>query len=154
MLSDAGAALTIVGHRECRDAQRESDAEVRAKAEAALSCGLGVILCVGESSEIREAGQAVETVAAQLDASLPRQVDEQAATGRRLRADLGDRHRQGPDPAEIGEMHAALRKRLLAAFGDAGDASASSTAGRSKPRMPLKSSRLPTSTARWSAARA
>ena len=36
MLLDAGAGLTIVGHSERREAQRESDAEVKAKAEAAL----------------------------------------------------------------------------------------------------------------------
>src|SRR4051794_36857504 len=71
MLLDAGAVLTIVGHSERRDAQRESDAEVKAKAEAALSVGLGVILCVGESIEVREAGQAVETVLAQFNGSLP-----------------------------------------------------------------------------------
>src|SRR5207253_4911446 len=72
MLLDAGASLTIVGHSERRDAQRESDPEVRAKAEAALSVGLSVILCVGESFEIREGGVAVATVTAQLDGSLPR----------------------------------------------------------------------------------
>src|SRR6478672_12404017 len=49
MMRDAGAVLTIVGHSERREAQRESNEEVRAKAEAALSCGLGVILCVGET---------------------------------------------------------------------------------------------------------
>src|SRR5690349_19856227 len=32
MLVDAGATLTIVGHSERREAQRESDAEVRSKA--------------------------------------------------------------------------------------------------------------------------
>ena len=36
MLLDAGAVLTIVGHSERRDAQRESDADVKAKATAAL----------------------------------------------------------------------------------------------------------------------
>lgn len=35
MLLDAGARLTIVGHSERREAQGESDAEVKAKAEAA-----------------------------------------------------------------------------------------------------------------------
>src|ERR1051325_9057453 len=34
MLLDAGASLTIVGHSERREAQRESDAEVQAKAHA------------------------------------------------------------------------------------------------------------------------
>ena len=78
MLLDAGASLTIVGHSERRDAQRESDSEVKAKAEAALSCGLGVILCVGESEAVRDAGDAVATVAAQLDASLPENLDDPA----------------------------------------------------------------------------
>src|SRR3954451_3516922 len=71
MLVDAGASLTIVGHSERRDAQRESDAEVKAKAEAALGVRLNVILCVGESLEVREAGNAMETVLGQLDGSLP-----------------------------------------------------------------------------------
>src|SRR4051794_37477821 len=62
MLLDAGAALTIVGHSERRDAQRESDEEVNAKTTAALSCGLNVILCVGESLDVRERGAAVEIV--------------------------------------------------------------------------------------------
>ena len=69
--STPARALTIVGHSERRDAQRESDDEVKAKAEAALSCGLDVILCVGESLEVREQGAAVATVLAQLDGSLP-----------------------------------------------------------------------------------
>jgi len=59
MLQDAGAVLTIVGHSERRDAQRENDSDVKAKATAALSCGLNVILCVGESLDIREQGKAV-----------------------------------------------------------------------------------------------
>src|SRR5438445_12945277 len=71
MLLDAGASLTIVGHSERRDAHRESDGEVKAKAEAALSVGLNVILCVGESLDAREEGAAIDTVAVQLDGSLP-----------------------------------------------------------------------------------
>src|SRR5438445_3808412 len=78
MLLDAGASLTIVGHSERRDAHRESDDEVKAKAEAALSCGLNVILCVGESLEVREAGGAVDIVAAQLDGSLPANIGGKA----------------------------------------------------------------------------
>ena len=71
MLLDAGAVLTIVGHSERRDAQRESSEEVKAKAEAALACGLDVILCVGEILEVREQGAAVAAVLSQLKASLP-----------------------------------------------------------------------------------
>src|SRR5438045_5200624 len=75
MLLDAGASLTIVGHSERRDAQRESDQEVKAKAEAALSVGLSVILCVGESFEVRQKGGAVGTVSRQLGGSLPDKLD-------------------------------------------------------------------------------
>ncbi len=59
MLADAGARLSIVGHSERREGQHESNEDVRAKAEAALGAGLGVILCIGESLDVREKGEAV-----------------------------------------------------------------------------------------------
>jgi triosephosphate isomerase len=119
MLRDAGASLTIVGHSERREAQRESDSDVRGKAETALSHDLRVILCVGESAEIRNSGQAVEPVAAQLDASLPAKLDDPASLAIAYEPIWAIGTGKVPTPAEIGEMHAALRERLLAAFGDA-----------------------------------
>src|SRR3954453_23438983 len=71
MLLDAGAVLTIIGHSERREVHPESDPEVKAKSEAALACGLNVILCVGESLAVREQGGAVQAVVAQLGGSLP-----------------------------------------------------------------------------------
>jgi triosephosphate isomerase len=122
MLKDAGASLTIAGHSERRDAQRESDEEVRSKAEAALSGGLSVIVCVGESLEVREAGQAVRTVSAQLDASLP---SADAAMPDRLAIAYEPIWAIGTGKVasaqDIGEMHAAIRERLVAAYGDAGE---------------------------------
>ena len=125
MLLDAGASLTIVGHSERREAQRESDGEVRAKAEAALAAGLGVILCVGEALEVRESGQAIATVEAQLDASLPRGPGAEA----RIPGDFAVAYEpiwaigtgRVPTTDAIGEMHAALRRRLAAAYGAAGE---------------------------------
>jgi len=119
MLKDAGASLTIVGHSERREAHGEGDADVRAKAEAALAAGLSVILCVGESLDVREAGRAVEVVAAQVDASLPK-----TGTGSALAVAYEPIWAIGtgkvPSLAEIGEMHAALRGRLVEAYGEAG----------------------------------
>jgi triosephosphate isomerase len=120
MLLDAGATLTIVGHSERRDAQRESDAEVKAKAEAALAAGLAVILCVGESLEVRESGEAVATVEAQLDASLPGAVGEREPLAIAYEPIWAIGTGKVPTMAEIGEMHAALRRRLVAAYGAAG----------------------------------
>ena len=117
-LLDAGATLTIVGHSERRDAQRESDADVQAKAEAALACGLKVILCVGESLAERDRGTAVETVAAQLDGSLPGSAGGLAIAYEPIWA-IGTG--KVPTTAEIGEMHAAIRRRLGDRYGADGD---------------------------------
>ena len=120
MLLDAGAKLTIVGHSERRDAQRESDSEVKAKAEAALTVGLNVILCVGESLEIREAGRAVETVLGQLDGSMPQSP---------ARAELAIAYEpiwaigtgKIPSSPDIAEMHAAIRVKLCDLYGGGGE---------------------------------
>ena len=120
MLHDAGATLTIVGHSERRDAHREDDACVRAKAEAALRSGLQVILCVGESLEEREAGRAVATVSGQIDASLPQHgaTPETFALAYEPIWAIGTGKVASCD--DIAEMHAAIRDRLLAAYGEAG----------------------------------
>ena len=122
MLLDAGARLTIVGHSERREAQGESDAEVKAKAEAALAAGLDVILCVGESDAVREGGQAVGTVSAQLDASLPGAIGEAKRFSVAYEPIWAIGTGKVPSVDDIAEMHAALRERLKSAFGEAGDA--------------------------------
>ncbi|MFL6724002.1 MAG: triose-phosphate isomerase [Sphingomicrobium sp.] len=120
MLLDAGARLTIVGHSERREAQGETDADVKAKAEAALAAGLAVILCIGESDAVREAGDAVRTVAAQLDASLPASIDDPVRLSIAYEPIWAIGTGKIPSMGDISEMHAALRGRLQAAFGEAG----------------------------------
>jgi triosephosphate isomerase (TIM) len=120
MLLDAGAKLTIVGHSERREAQGETDADVKAKAETALASGLDVILCVGESDAVREAGNAVATVSAQLDASLPAAIRDARRFSVAYEPIWAIGTGKVPSTANIAEMHAALRERLVAAFGDSG----------------------------------
>jgi triosephosphate isomerase len=121
MLLDAGAVLTIAGHSERRDAQRESNAEVRAKAHAALQCGLNVILCIGEPLAVREAGDAVDTVLAQLDGSMPHEPTEEAELAIAYEPIWAIGTGKTPTIAEIGEMHAAIRNRLKERYGGDGD---------------------------------
>lgn len=71
MLRDAGATLVILGHSERRQGHGETDLLVSAKAEAALGAGLEPVVCVGETLQQREAGQAVDVVRSQIMASLP-----------------------------------------------------------------------------------
>lgn len=73
MIKDAGARLVIVGHSERRDAHNESSEDVKSKAEAALTEGLVVVVCVGEPDAVRTNGEgaAFDFVGAQVVASLP-----------------------------------------------------------------------------------
>ena len=71
MLADAGAGAVIVGHSERRADHHETDAMVRAKAQAACRAGLTAIVCVGEQRAEREAGKTLDVVGRQLDGSLP-----------------------------------------------------------------------------------
>jgi triosephosphate isomerase (TIM) len=71
MLADAGASAVIVGHSERRADHGESDALVRRKAEAAWRAGLTAIVCIGETRQQRDTGQALTVCHGQLDGSLP-----------------------------------------------------------------------------------
>jgi triosephosphate isomerase len=71
MLADIGCGCVIVGHSERRADHGETDAVVRAKAEAAHAAGLTAIICVGETEAERDAGKATAVVEAQLRCSLP-----------------------------------------------------------------------------------
>jgi triosephosphate isomerase len=57
MLKELGVRGSLVGHSERRRYFGESDETVARRATSALAAGLGVIACVGESEEEREAGQ-------------------------------------------------------------------------------------------------
>ena len=116
MLAEAGAKMVIVGHSERRTDQHESDAEVRAKALAAVNQGLSAIICVGESEAQRDAGEALAVVEAQLDGSVP-------AAGEIARMIIAYEPvwaigtGRTPTLAEIAEVHGFLRAELTARFG-------------------------------------
>jgi triosephosphate isomerase len=71
MLVDIGCDLVIVGHSERRQGWGESSELVAAKCAAAKQAGLVPIICVGESLQQREQGDAETVVAEQLQAVLP-----------------------------------------------------------------------------------
>jgi triosephosphate isomerase len=69
MLAEAGAELVEIGHAERRRDHHEDDTFIAAKVAAALGQGLRVLLCVGESQDVRDRGQALEHVAGQVRAA-------------------------------------------------------------------------------------
>lgn len=112
MIREAGGRAVIVGHSERRAEQQESSAAVRLKAETALRNGLVTIVCVGESEEEREAGRHLDTVTRQLAESLPLEVPagELVVAYEPIWA-IGTG--KTATPADVAEMHAAIRRSLV-----------------------------------------
>ena len=116
MLAEAGAEYVIVGHSERREDQGESNADVAAKALAARAAGLKVILCVGESLDVRDAGNAEAVVCEQLLASVPEgaAADWLAIAYEPIWAIGTGRI---PTMDAVASMHAALRAALASRIG-------------------------------------
>jgi len=132
MVRDAGAGLVILGHSERRAGFGETDADVAAKVEAALAAGLEPIICIGETLQEREAGQAVEVVSRQVAGSLPDSLAGKAfavayepvwAIGTGLT----------PTLEQIEEVHAAVRAAMVARLGEGGRAAPILYGGSVKP---------------------
>ncbi|WP_087141155.1 triose-phosphate isomerase [Brevundimonas diminuta] len=132
MVRDAGAGLMILGHSERRAGFGETDADVAAKVEAALAAGLEPIICIGETLQQREAGQAVEVVSRQVAGSLPASLAGKAfavayepvwAIGTGLT----------PTLEQIEEVHAAVRAAMVAKLGEGGRAAPILYGGSVKP---------------------
>ncbi len=70
MLAKLDVTYVIVGHSERRELFGETDEVVNAKAKAVLAAGMTPIVCVGETLEERNAGQAESKVAGQVAGSL------------------------------------------------------------------------------------
>jgi triosephosphate isomerase len=66
MVRDAGCSHVIVGHSERRQYFFETDEMVSRKAQAGIAAGLTAIVCVGETLEQRDHGNAEQVVREQL----------------------------------------------------------------------------------------
>lgn len=122
MLKDAGAGFVIVGHSERRADHGETDADVKAKAEAALAVGLNAIVCVGETEAERDAGEAEQVVARQLQGSLPQGEGAAAKVTVAYEPVWAIGTGRTPTVDDIGAMHRAIRERLNAFYGEGGAA--------------------------------
>ena len=79
MLAKLGCQYVLAGHSERRRYHGEDDALVNAKVKAALRYAITPVLCVGETLEVRQAGQALSHNLAQLDGGLDGIPGEQVA---------------------------------------------------------------------------
>ncbi|MDV7269636.1 triose-phosphate isomerase [Thioclava sp. A2] len=121
MLKDAGASHVIVGHSERRADHGESNADVLAKAEAALTDGMVAVICIGETEAERDAGTTLDVIGGQLAGSTP-----EAATGANTVIAYEPVWAIGtgrtPTLEQIAEVHDFLRAELVKRFGAEGEA--------------------------------
>ena len=119
MLTAVGCQWTILGHSERRQYYGETDAKLVEKVKLALGAGLGVILCVGENLDEREAGKHFQVVTEQTENVLFNFTAEEMAkiviayepvwaigTGKTATAEQAE------------EIHACIRKVLAGKFGE------------------------------------
>ena len=120
MLAKLGCGYVLAGHSERRQYHGEGDALVGAKAAAVLRHGMTPVLCVGETLDVRQAGDHVSHTLAQLDGALAEIPAGQA--GSLLVAyepvwAIGTGEVATPDDAQ--EMCGAIRGRVSAGHTDA-----------------------------------
>ena len=116
MLKDLGCGYIIAGHSERRADHGESNEIVNAKAVAAQSVGTIAIICVGETIEERQAGNALNVVTSQVTASIPADATiENTIIAYEPVWAIGTGHT--PTVSDVEEMHNAIREVLIIRFG-------------------------------------
>jgi len=119
MLADLGCAFVIVGHSERRQYFHETDDIVNRKIRAAQKAGLGVIFCIGESLEEREAGKMFEVLNREIEKGLDGVRPEKMVLAYEPIWAIGTGKTATPPQAQ--EAHAYIRGRLNILYGNQSD---------------------------------
>ncbi len=116
MLVDAGCRHVIIGHSERRQYFSEDDFVVNRKIKAAKKAGLGVIFCVGESLEEREAGKTFDVIKLEVEAGLAEVDSENLVVAYEPIWAIGTGKTATVEQAQ--EVHAFIRKILANLYGN------------------------------------
>ncbi len=120
MLKEVGAKWVILGHSERRALFSESDADVAAKVTKVLDAGLKPIVCIGETLQEREAGQAEAVCVAQLNGAMAKvKADERWVIAYEPVWAIGTGKTASAEDAQA--MHEVLRKHLREVCGEVAD---------------------------------
>jgi triosephosphate isomerase len=119
MLKDIGCRYVIIGHSERRQYFNEIDEIVNRKIKAAEKAGLGVILCIGESLEEREAGKTFHVLEREINKGLHETDIEKIVIAYEPIWAIGTGKTATPEQAQ--EAHAYIRERLRLKYGNRAD---------------------------------
>ena len=115
MLLDAGCKQVIIGHSERRQYFSEEDVIVNRKIKAAKKAGLGVIFCVGEALEEREAGKTFDVIKREVEMGLAEIDPENLVVAYEPIWAIGTGKTATNEQAQ--EVHAYIRKLLGNLYG-------------------------------------
>jgi len=128
-LIDAGCEYVLLGHSERRHIFKETDADINQKVKKALEKKLKPVLCIGETAKERAAGKMEEVNRIQLEKGFADIPAEQlkniviayepvwAINNKFLNPDT---EIKTATPEQAAEVHAFVRKWLVAKYGEAG----------------------------------
>ena len=116
LLAELGVRWVVVGHSERRQYFAETDATAAARARAAQRQGLGVIFCLGETLEQREAAEMLAVLERQSAVLAGLDPDRLAVAYEPVWA-IGTG--RTATPAQAQEAHSYLRGRLASLLGEA-----------------------------------
>ena len=120
MLRDLGCIYVILGHSERRHKLGESDAFINQKVRVALTAGLDVILCVGETSDQRKANQTEAVLDRQLVQGLvdvPAEVLTRVTIAYEPVWAIGASGHEAT-PQQVQDAHSLIRRRFARMYGE------------------------------------
>jgi triosephosphate isomerase len=119
MLREAGCSRVLIGHSERRQFFGETDVTVNRKLRAALRSGLKPLVCVGETLEERRAGRTEAKVDGQLETGLAGlSAAEMGVVTIAYEPVWAIGTGQTATPAQAGEVHTHIRRRLQEMYGN------------------------------------
>jgi triosephosphate isomerase len=120
MLTDIGCTYVIIGHSERRQYFNETDSIVNKKIKAARKHGLGIIFCVGESLNEREAGKTFDMLKREINEGLNEVTADGIVVAYEPIWAIGTGKTATPEQAQ--EAHKYIRERLADLYGDTANA--------------------------------
>jgi triosephosphate isomerase len=116
MLIDIGCDYVIIGHSERRQYFNETDSIVNKKIKAARKHGIGIIFCVGESLNEREAGKTFDVLKREINGGLNEVTADGIVVAYEPIWAIGTGKTATPEQAQ--ESHKYIRERLADLYGD------------------------------------
>jgi len=119
MLIDIGCKYVIVGHSERRQYFNETDDIVNKKIKAAKKAGLGVVFCIGESLDNREAGKTFDVLNREMEKGLNGIDPEDMVIAYEPIWAIGTGRTATPEQAQ--EVHSYIREKINVLYGKKAD---------------------------------